>query len=66
MRTTLQRFSLAGVLLACPLLSFAEDPVSGEPDVTIVQKGDKTVEEYRVNGFLYAVKVTPKKANLTF
>ena len=66
MRTTLQRFTLAGVLLACPLLSFAEDPVSGEPDVTIVQKGDKTVEAYRVNGFLYAVKVTPKKGKPYF
>ena len=52
MRTTLQRFTLASVLFACPLLGFAEESVGGEPDVTIVQKGDKTVEEYRVNGFL--------------
>ncbi|MDY0208126.1 MAG: DUF2782 domain-containing protein, partial [Pseudomonas sp.] len=28
--------------------------------------GDKTVEEYRVNGFLYAVKVTPKKGKPYF
>lgn len=66
MRTTLQRLTLAGILLGCPLLSFAEESVSGEPDVTIVQKGDKTVEEYRVNGFLYAVKVTPKKGKPYF
>ena len=66
MRTTLQRLTLAGVLLACPLLGFAEESVSGEPDVTIVQKGDKTVEEYRLNGFLYAVKVTPKKGKPYF
>ena len=67
MRTTLKRLTLAGVLFSCPLLGFAADePVLGEPDVTIVQKGDKTVEEYRVNGFLYAVKVTPKKGNPYF
>ncbi|MCK9534710.1 MAG: DUF2782 domain-containing protein [Pseudomonas sp.] len=66
MRTTLQRLTLAGVLLGCPLLGFAEESVSSEPDVTIVQKGDKTVEEYRVNGFLYAVKVTPKKGKPYF
>lgn len=66
MRTTLQRLTLASVLLTCPLLGFAEEPVSGDPDVTIVQKGDKTVEEYRVNGFLYAVKVIPKKGKPYF
>ena len=31
-----------------------------EPDVTIVQKQNETVEEYRVHGRLYMVKVTPK------
>ncbi len=66
MRTTLQHFTLASVLFACPMLGFAEEPVGGEPDVTIVQKGDKTVEEYRVNGFLYAVKVIPKKGKPYF
>lgn len=30
-----------------------------EPEVTIIQRGDATVEEYRVNGNLYMVKVTP-------
>ena len=30
-----------------------------EPDVTIIQRKDATVEEYRVNGRLYMVKVTP-------
>lgn len=66
MRTTLQRLTLAGVLFTCPLLGLAEESVSGEPEVTIVQKGDKTVEEYRLNGFLYAVKVTPKKGKPYF
>jgi len=30
-----------------------------EPEVTIIQREDATVEEYRVNGRLYMVKVTP-------
>lgn len=30
-----------------------------EPEVTIIQKDDATVEEYRVNGNLYMVKVVP-------
>jgi hypothetical protein len=33
--------------------------VSTEPQVTIIQRGDDKVEEYRVNGKLYMVKVTP-------
>jgi len=30
-----------------------------EPEVTIVQKTDAKVEEYRVHGHLYMIKVTP-------
>ena len=30
-----------------------------EPQVTIKKRGEDQVEEYRVNGKLYAVKVTP-------
>ena len=30
-----------------------------EPQVTIIRKDDAVVEEYRVNGHLYMVKVTP-------
>ncbi|MDX5445440.1 MAG: DUF2782 domain-containing protein [Zoogloeaceae bacterium] len=33
------------------------DPV--EPEVTILQRGGDEVQEYRVNGRLYMVKVTP-------
>lgn len=31
-----------------------------EPEVTIIQRRDATHEEYRVNGRLYMVKVTPR------
>jgi len=30
-----------------------------EPEVRIIQKGDNKIEEYRLNGKLYMVKVTP-------
>lgn len=30
-----------------------------EPEVTIIRKEDAVVEEYRINGRLYMVKVTP-------
>ncbi|MCF7200832.1 DUF2782 domain-containing protein [Pseudomonas oligotrophica] len=50
---------LAGLLACVPLATLAQQP-EGEPEVTIRQEGDRTVEEYRVNGFLYAIKITPK------
>jgi hypothetical protein len=31
----------------------------GEPQVTIIQRGEDVVEEYRIQGKLYMVKVTP-------
>lgn len=30
-----------------------------EPEINIIQQEDRTVEEYRVNGQLYMIKVTP-------
>jgi hypothetical protein len=51
---------LATLLALVPLTGFAQEPVEGDPDVTIRQEGERTVEEYRVNGFLYAVKIIPK------
>lgn len=56
----LNHLLLASMLAVVPLSGFAQESVDGDPDVTIRQEGDRTVEEYRVNGFLYAVKVTPK------
>ena len=31
-----------------------------EPEVTIKQKGEQKIEEYRIHGHLYMIKVTPK------
>jgi len=33
-----------------------------EPEVVIIQREDKTIEEYRVNGQLYMIKVIPRNA----
>jgi hypothetical protein len=57
----LNRLLLASLLAVIPLAASAQDDApSAEPEVTIRQEGDKTIQEYRVNGFLYAIKVTPK------
>lgn len=50
---------LTGLLLGSPLASAEDTAPSAEPDVTIRTEGDKTISEYRINGFLYAIKVTP-------
>jgi hypothetical protein len=36
-----------------------EDQVTDEPQVTIVKKKGETIEEYRINGQLYMMKITP-------
>jgi len=38
----------------------ADQPVDGEPEVTIKQEEGQTIEEYRMAGRLYMIKVTPK------
>ena len=30
-----------------------------EPDITIIRRGEETIEEYRINNQLYRVKITP-------
>ena len=40
-----------------PALQIIDDSV--QPEVTIRKRGEDTVEEYRVNGILYKVVVTP-------
>ena len=43
-------------------LSDQEGQEEIEPEVNIIQRKDKTIEEYRVNGRLYMIKVIPKNA----
>lgn len=54
---------LVGLLLLCWQPVFAEDippQQELEPKVTIHEDGRGVVEEYRLNGSLYMVKITPK------
>lgn len=37
-----------------------EGGVAVEPQITLIQRGEETVEEHRVNGKLYMIKVTPR------
>jgi hypothetical protein len=41
-----------------PVLDTSE--ATGEPEVTITRETEQTVEEYRANGKLYMIKITPK------
>ena len=50
-----------GILVLTLQLAWAQDEQALEPEVTIVQRGDKVIEEYRVNGNLYMIKITPSK-----
>ncbi|WP_434559758.1 DUF2782 domain-containing protein [Pseudomonas sp. Z4-20] len=64
---TLNRLLLAGLFAFTPLaVMAADDAPSADPDVTIRTEGDKTIQEYRQNGFLYAIKVTPKNGKPYF
>ncbi|AMO37819.1 DUF2782 domain-containing protein [Thauera humireducens] len=69
------RRTLIALLLAAAVPAFAQQPPvlepipepppmptgaeTDEPEVTIVQRGEDTVTEYRIRGKLYMVKVTP-------
>jgi hypothetical protein len=41
------------------------DP-SLEPEVTIIMRGKETVEEYRMHGKLYMIKVTPASTGIPY
>jgi hypothetical protein len=59
---TLNRLLLVSLMVASAQVALAaeDDAPSAEPDVTISHDGDNFVQEYSANGFVYAVKVTPK------
>ena len=42
------------------------DNAEAEPQVTIRKKGKDTVEEYRINGELYMMKVTPSGGGVPY
>lgn len=53
----MKKILVALLLLVCwASLSWAQDP---EPEIVIRQEEGRTIEEYRVNGQLFAIKVIP-------
>ncbi|MBV8680671.1 MAG: DUF2782 domain-containing protein [Aquitalea sp.] len=42
-----------------PPPTISDEAGTAEPEVRIIQRGDDKIEEYRLNGQLYMVKVTP-------
>ena len=58
---------LSALFLSSMGLVLAADPQETiEPEVVIKQKDDSTIEEYRIKGKLYAIKVTPKNCWVKF
>ena len=45
---------------APPPPPMSADDSTDEPQVTIIKQTEQTVEEYRVGGRLYMIKITPK------
>ena len=55
------------IIAALPSFGFAAPETDvAEPDIVIRQMDDKIIHEYRINGFLYAIKVIPKKGKPYF
>jgi hypothetical protein len=70
------RIAAFSLLLSASFFAYAEQPLKNEPvppppmmadganvdeqEVTISKKSDMTIEEYRIGGKLYMIKVTPK------
>ena len=46
--------------LALPSPGAGEEDPSLEPQVTITKRGEDKVEEYRINGRIYMIKITPR------
>jgi hypothetical protein len=46
--------------LALPSPGAGEEDSSLEPQVTITKRGEDKVEEYRLNGRIYMIKITPR------
>lgn len=58
---------LLGVLAASAVHSASSPPVAGEeqidaePEITIIQRDDAVIKEYRIGGQLYMIKIEPAK-----
>jgi len=46
---------------SAPPPAAADEGAAPEPEVTIIKRKEETIEEYRINGQLYMIKITPGK-----
>ena len=63
-RAVLLYICSVGLAVAADQSAPANDSASSvpqEPEVTIIQRGQERVEEYRMNNRVYMIKVTPAK-----
>lgn len=70
-RMAVLALTLGTTLLPCAVNSAQAAPESAEtqqqsqktpnPEITTRQEQDRTMEEYRINGRLYAIKITPRQ-----
>ncbi len=57
------RLLLTITALLISSVSLAESPEEIlEPEITIIQQDGQKIEEYRIGGKLYMIKITPKNA----
>lgn len=62
MKSVLQLFiCLLMAIGAGQSLYAADDVASEEPEITITRNQTEIIEEYRINGQLYMIKITPRK-----
>lgn len=60
-RITLNSWLLLALATAWPVSASAADSEADEPEITITRTQTETIEEYRANGQLYMIKITPRK-----
>jgi hypothetical protein len=53
-------------LTPLPILAETTGEATTGPDIVIRESKDKTIHEYRVNGFLYAYKIVPKNGGMPY
>jgi len=61
MKKLLQLLLCAVLTVSISLVVTAVEADSVEPEVTITHNHDDIIEEHRVNGHLFMIKVTPRK-----